>query len=69
MLLIATHRTEYRENLSAKGDYTRIQIDPLDVDTAGELLRCLLGTDPSLDSRLNAVLRGVQKWAQQGNAP
>jgi predicted ATPase/class 3 adenylate cyclase len=48
VLLLVTFRPDYPHRWSPKTYYTQLRIDPLTGESAKELLRTLLGTDPSL---------------------
>jgi transcriptional regulator with AAA-type ATPase domain/tetratricopeptide (TPR) repeat protein len=48
ILLVVTHRPEYRHEWSTLSYYTQLNIGPLPSDSAGELLDGLLGTHASL---------------------
>jgi tetratricopeptide (TPR) repeat protein len=48
VLLLLTYRPEYSHGWSGKSFYTQLRVDPLQPETAAELLRDLLGVDPSL---------------------
>ena len=48
LLLLVNFRPEYPPRWSNKTYYTQLRIDPLSGENAEELLRILLGTDPSL---------------------
>lgn len=48
ILLVVSFRPEYRHGWSSKSCFTQIRIDPLQNDTAGELLDALLGVEEGL---------------------
>jgi len=48
VLLMVNYRPEYRHGWANKTYYTRMRIDPLTPESAGELLDGLLGTEPEL---------------------
>jgi class 3 adenylate cyclase/tetratricopeptide (TPR) repeat protein len=48
LLLLVTYRPEYQHGWGAKAYYTRLQLDSLPPERAGELYRALLGDAPSL---------------------
>ena len=48
LLLLVTYRPEYQHVWDGKTAYTRIRLDTLPVESAGELLDALLGDDPAL---------------------
>ena len=50
LLLLVNYRPEYRHGWSGKSYFQQLRIDPLPPETAGELLRTLLGEDPSVES-------------------
>jgi class 3 adenylate cyclase len=49
VLLLVDFRPEYQHRWGPKTYYTQLRIDPLTGERAEELLRTLLGTDPSLE--------------------
>jgi len=49
VLLLVTYRPEYQHGWGSKTYYTQLRMDPLAATSATELLRVLLGADPSLD--------------------
>jgi len=49
LLLLANYRPEYQHSWSGKSYYRQLRIDPLPPETAEELLRALLGEDPSFE--------------------
>ena len=53
--LLVDYRPEYRHGWSSRTCYSQLRLDPLPPESAQELLRTLLGTDPGLD-RLMAFL-------------
>jgi len=48
VLLLFTHRPEYRHNWFAKTYFTQLRLEPLSTSEVDRLLRTLLGDDPSL---------------------
>jgi tetratricopeptide (TPR) repeat protein len=48
LLLLVNFRREYQSRWGAKTYYTQLRIDPLSGESAEELLRILLGTNPSV---------------------
>jgi len=48
-LVLVTYRPEYVHGWGNKTYYTQLRLDPLPPNSAQELLRTLLGTDPSLE--------------------
>jgi tetratricopeptide (TPR) repeat protein len=48
LLLLVNYRPEYQHGWGGKTAYTQCRIDPLPPDNAAELLRAVLGDDPSL---------------------
>ncbi|HEY1335209.1 MAG TPA: hypothetical protein VGF31_13195, partial [Myxococcaceae bacterium] len=48
VLVLLTYRPEYTHGWSGKSFYTQLRVDPLQPETAAELLRDLLGAHPSL---------------------
>jgi len=55
LLLLVNYRPEYQHGWGSKTYYTQLRIDPLPPESAGELLRALLGEDANLD-RLKQLL-------------
>jgi class 3 adenylate cyclase/tetratricopeptide (TPR) repeat protein len=49
LLLLVNYRPEYQHSWSGKSYYRQLRIDPLPPETAGELLRALLGEDPTME--------------------
>jgi predicted ATPase/class 3 adenylate cyclase len=48
LMLLVNYRPEYEHRWDSKTYYTRLRLDPLPPESAGELLHALLGDDPSL---------------------
>ena len=48
LLLLVNYRPEYRHGWGSKTYYTQLRLDPLPPESAEELLRGLLGSDPAL---------------------
>lgn len=48
VLLLLTHRPEYRHQWFAKSYFSQLRLDPLGTENADRLLRALLGDDPEL---------------------
>jgi class 3 adenylate cyclase/tetratricopeptide (TPR) repeat protein len=48
LFLLVTYRPEYQHSWGSKTFYTQVRLDPLPLARADELLRALMGTDPSL---------------------
>ena len=57
LLLLVNYRPEYQHGWGPKSYYTQLRLDALPEESAGELLRALLGEDPTL-APLNALLIG-----------
>jgi predicted ATPase/class 3 adenylate cyclase len=49
ILLLMNYRPEYQHGWGSKTYYSQLRIDPLPPESAGELLRALLGEDANLD--------------------
>ncbi|HSB78082.1 MAG TPA: hypothetical protein VLM91_04795, partial [Candidatus Methylomirabilis sp.] len=49
LLLLVNYRPEYQHGWSAKSYYRQLRIDPLSPETADELLKALLGEDPTVE--------------------
>jgi class 3 adenylate cyclase/tetratricopeptide (TPR) repeat protein len=50
LLLLASYRPEYQHRWGSKTYYRQLRIDPLQAESAADLLTSLLGTDKSLES-------------------
>jgi tetratricopeptide (TPR) repeat protein len=50
LLLIVTYRPEYRDEWRNRPNYHQLRLDPLVSESLAELLRALLGSDPSLET-------------------
>jgi DNA-binding NtrC family response regulator/tetratricopeptide (TPR) repeat protein len=48
LLLVVSYRPEYEQRWAHKTYYTSLRIDPLDGESAAQLLQAVLGSDPSL---------------------
>src|SRR6266704_3261123 len=48
MLLMVNYRPEYTHGWGGKSYYTQFRIDPLEPESAEELLQAILGADPAL---------------------
>ena len=57
LLLVVNYRPEYQHGWGPKSYYTQLRLDALPEESAGELLRALLGDDPTL-APLSALLIG-----------
>jgi class 3 adenylate cyclase/tetratricopeptide (TPR) repeat protein len=49
LLLLVNYRPEYQHGWGGKSYYRQLRIDPLSPETADELLRALLGEDPTVE--------------------
>jgi len=49
LLLLVNYRPEYRHGWGGKTYYQQVRLDALPMDSAGELLKALLGTGPGLE--------------------
>jgi class 3 adenylate cyclase/tetratricopeptide (TPR) repeat protein len=49
LLLLVNYRPEYQHGWSAKSYYRQLRLDPLPPETADELLKALLGDDPTVE--------------------
>jgi class 3 adenylate cyclase/tetratricopeptide (TPR) repeat protein len=49
LLLLVNYRPEYRHGWGGKSCYSQLRLDPLPPESADELLRALLGSDPALE--------------------
>ena len=50
LLLLVNYRPEYQHNWANKTYYTRLRLDPLPPESAGEILNSVLGNDERLES-------------------
>src|SRR5207244_8072833 len=48
LLLLVNYRPEYQHGWGSKTSYSRMRLDALPAESAGELLEALLGDDPGL---------------------
>jgi class 3 adenylate cyclase/tetratricopeptide (TPR) repeat protein len=60
ILLIVNYRPEYQHKWSSKTYYTQLRLDPLPHDSAEELLRMLLGDDPTLQPLKELLIRRTE---------
>jgi tetratricopeptide (TPR) repeat protein len=60
ILLLVNYRPEYQPGWGSRTYYRQLRIDPLGGESADELLRALLGTDPSLDALKRLLLERTQ---------
>jgi tetratricopeptide (TPR) repeat protein len=60
ILLLVNYRPEYQHAWGSRTYYRQLRIDPLGGDSADELLRALLGADPSLDALKRLLLERTQ---------
>ena len=60
ILLLVNYRPEYQHGWGSRTYYRQLRIDPLGSESAGELLRALLGADPSLDALKRLLLERAQ---------
>jgi tetratricopeptide (TPR) repeat protein len=60
ILLLVNYRPEYQHSWGSRTYYRQLRIDPLGGESAGELLRVLLGADPSLDPLKRLLLDRTQ---------
>jgi class 3 adenylate cyclase/tetratricopeptide (TPR) repeat protein len=60
VLLLVNYRPEYRHAWGSRTYYRQLRIDPLGGESADELLRALLGSDPSLDALKRLLLERTQ---------
>ncbi len=50
LMLLVNYRPEYQHSWSAKSYYRQLRIDPLPPETADDLLKALLGNDPTVEA-------------------
>jgi len=60
VLLLVNYRPEYQHGWGGRTCYRQLRIDPLGGESADELLRALLGADPSLDPLKRLLLERTQ---------
>jgi predicted ATPase len=60
ILLLVNYRPEYQHSWGGRTCYHQLRIDPLGGESADELLRALLGADPSLDTLKRFLLERTQ---------
>jgi class 3 adenylate cyclase/tetratricopeptide (TPR) repeat protein len=60
ILLLVNYRPEYQHGWGHRTCYRQLRIDPLGGESADELLRALLGADPSLDALKRLLLERTQ---------
>jgi class 3 adenylate cyclase/tetratricopeptide (TPR) repeat protein len=60
ILLLVNYRPEYQHGWGSRACYRQLRIDPLGGESADELLRALLGADPSLDALKRLLLERTQ---------
>ncbi len=60
ILLLVNYRPEYHHGWGSRTCYRQFRIDPLGGESADELLRALLGADPSLDALKRLLLERTQ---------
>ncbi|MEW6690953.1 MAG: adenylate/guanylate cyclase domain-containing protein, partial [Pseudomonadota bacterium] len=60
LLLLVNYRPEYRHGWSGKSYYLQLRIDPLPPESAEELLRALLGEDPSVGSLKKVLIERTE---------
>jgi class 3 adenylate cyclase/tetratricopeptide (TPR) repeat protein len=60
ILLLVNYRPEYQHGWGSRTCYRQLRIDPLGGESADELLRALLGADPSLDALKRLLLERTQ---------
>jgi class 3 adenylate cyclase/tetratricopeptide (TPR) repeat protein len=56
LLLIVTYRPEYRDDWRNRPNYHQLRLDPLVSESLAELLRALLGSDPSLETLKSSLV-------------
>jgi len=61
VLLLVNYRPEYQQRWSQKTYYTQLRVDPLEQESAEELLASLLGTDLALGRLKQLLLRQTQR--------
>ena len=60
ILLLVNYRPEYQHGWGSRTCYRQLRIDPLGGQSADELLRALLGVDPSLDALKRLLVERTQ---------
>ncbi len=60
LLLLVNYRPEYRHSWGSKTYYRQLQVNPLPATIADDLLRSLLGNDPSLRALVPLLIRRTE---------
>jgi class 3 adenylate cyclase len=60
MVLLLSHRPDYRDTWAGKSYYTRLRVDPLEPLTADDFLRRTLGDHPSLEQLKQMLVERTQ---------
>ena len=60
LLLLVNYRPEYQHAWASKTYYRQLQVDPLAATAAGDLLRSLLGEDPSLRTLVPLLIQRTE---------
>jgi predicted ATPase len=60
LLLLVNYRPEYQHGWGSKTFYTQLRLDPLNPESAEELLQALLGTDAGLDPLKRLLITRTQ---------
>ncbi|MFN8523468.1 MAG: AAA family ATPase [Chloroflexota bacterium] len=57
VLLLVNYRPEYRHGWGSKSYYTQVRVDPLDAESAAELMASLLGEHPTVESLASLLVQ------------
>ena len=57
LLIVITHRPEYKHKWTSKSYYSALRVDPLETDSADALVQELLGSDPGNDQLRALIIR------------
>src|SRR5207249_8551141 len=60
MLLMVNYRPEYTHGWGGKSYYTQFRIDPLEPESAEELLQAILGADPALQQLTQLLVQQTE---------
>ena len=60
LLLLVNYRPEYQHAWGGKTYYRQLRVDPLPLETAGELLEALVGRDPTLEPLKHLLMQQAE---------
>jgi class 3 adenylate cyclase/tetratricopeptide (TPR) repeat protein len=61
ILMLVNYRPEYQHGWGSRSYYRQLRIDPLAPDSAEELLRALLGSDPDMDALKQLLVERTER--------